>query len=267
MLIKDNGISKRTLAKLKRIDNGITRDGRLIRSVDAVSRGDRITLLLPNESLTEPNPDLNVKTAYESDRFIIFDKPVNMPVHPSVKHRLDTLGNHFGYVCPGLTFRPVNRLDKDTSGLCAAAKDIICASALQKGIKKTYYAVVTGNVSGSGVIDAPIARERESIIKRVVREDGKKAVTHYKAIFTGKKYSLLEIELETGRTHQIRVHLSYIGHPVLGDDVYGKAFEGIEGQCLHAGKIGFVHPETGKYMEFESPLPDYFTGIIKKIKH
>lgn len=264
-LRNDVGVSKRMISRLKRTENGITRDGSLVRTIDNVYRGDRIVLSFEDIKILEPNGNLDVETAFENENLIVFDKPVGMPVHPSIKHQGDTLGNFFAYKYPDLTFRPVNRLDRDTSGLCIVAKNAFSAAALQNDIQKVYYAAVTGNVKGEGTIDAPIAREQESIIKRVVREDGQKAVTHYKALISGERYSLLEIHLETGRTHQIRVHFSYIGHPLAGDDLYGGGREDIDCQALHCGCLEFKEPVTGETITVKSDIRADMKRLFEKV--
>ena len=238
-LTEKKGVSKRLLTKLKRIPMGITRNGSLIRSIDTVYNGDIIILKLNDEKFLEPNPKMKVPVAFENDDVIIFEKPAGMPVHPSIKHQGDTLGNFFASIYPNLTFRPINRLDCNTSGLCAVAKNSYGASHYQEKIKKTYYAVAEGITEESGTINAPIAREKESIILRCVREDGQNAVTHYKRLLFNEKYSLLEINLETGRTHQIRVHMAYIGHSLAGDDMYGGKTDIIKRQALHCGIMKF----------------------------
>lgn len=262
-LIGEKGVSKRLLTKLKRIDGGITRDGKTVRSIDTVNKGDVIVLRFGDDSFLEPNPDLDVPAVYESDGVIVFNKPSGMPVHPSIKHQGDTLGNKFAAMFPDLTFRAVNRLDRDTSGLCVVAKNALAANALQGRCEKVYYAAVTGEIPETGTIDAPIARERESIIIRCVREDGQRAVTHYRRIAYNGKYSLAEIHLETGRTHQIRVHFSYIGHPLAGDDLYGGTRCDIGRQALHCGQMSFTDPVTGEEVTVRAELPDDIKAIIK----
>ncbi|MGN0612516.1 MAG: RluA family pseudouridine synthase [Porcipelethomonas sp.] len=262
-LIKDCGISKRMLSRLKRTENGMTRNGELIRTVDRVCCGDVIVLSFEDSKTLEPNRELYVTAAFENENIIVFDKPAGMPVHPSIKHQGDTLGNYFAYRFPGLTFRPVNRLDKDTSGLCLTAKNAVSAAALQENAEKIYYAAVSGYIDGEGTIDAPIAREKESIIKRVVREDGQLAVTHYRAVVSGDRYSLLEIHLETGRTHQIRVHFAHIGHPLAGDDLYGGSREHIACQALHCGQLSFKEPVTGEEITVRSPVRDDIKALLK----
>ena len=253
----------RLLKKLKRIEGGITRDGKLIRSIDMVENGDEIVIHFDDDSFLEPNPDLEVPVAYESDSLIVFNKPSGMPVHPSIKHQGDTLGNKFAAMFPDLTFRAVNRLDRDTSGLCIVAKNAHAANLLHGRCKKVYYAAVTGEIPESGTINAPIARERESIIIRCVREDGQYAVTHYKRIGMGSKYSLAEIDLETGRTHQIRVHFAYIGHPLAGDDLYGGSRDNIARQALHCGQLTFAEPLTGEEVTVRAELPEDINLLIE----
>lgn len=261
--LRYKGVSARLLKKLKRQENGITRNGVLIRSVDIVKNGDVISLNTDDDRFLEPNSELNVTVAYENEYVVIFDKPAQMPVHPSIKHQGDTLGNYFAYLYPDLTFRPINRLDRNTSGLCAVAKNPHSANMLQGNIKKTYYAVVCGQPEQSGTINAPIARENESIIVRTVRADGKPSVTHYKIIAQNEKYSLVEIHLETGRTHQIRVHFSYIGYPLAGDELYGGSLEDIQNHALHCGKLEFKDIFNGETIEVQSDIREEMSKIIK----
>lgn len=261
-LIHDRRMSKRLLTKLKRTENGITRNGTLIRSIDMVEPGDVITLQLEDKSFLEGNTSLDVPAAYESSGVVVFDKPVGMPVHPSIKHQGDTLGNFFSGKYPGLTFRPVNRLDRDTSGLCCCAKDAFSAAALQGNISKVYYAVACGRITGDGVIDAPIAREQDSIIKRIVSPSGQRAVTHYTAVCGNDKYTLLRIILETGRTHQIRVHFAHAGHPLAGDDMYGGSTDDISCQALHCGELTFTEPQSGEVITVRSDIREDMKKLV-----
>lgn len=254
------------LAKLKRQEGGITRGGRLVRSIDMVYEGDVIVLNLNDTSFLEPNHELSVPVVFENDSLVVFDKPAGMPVHPSIHHQGDTLGNCFAAMYPELTFRPVSRLDRDTSGLCIAAKNAHAAKLLQGHCPKVYYAAVHGEIPESGTINAPIAREQESIILRCVRGDGRAAVTHYRRISCSGTYSLAEVTPETGRTHQIRVHFAHIGHPLAGDDMYGGKRTDISRHALHCAQIIFTDPETGKEVTVRSELPDdmkRFNGGIK----
>lgn len=258
-------ISKRLLTKLKRMENGITVNGSHARAVDNIKAGDFVELNISDDGSLEPNAGLRVPKAFENDGFTVYNKPVGMPVHPSVKHQGDTLGNCFAADYPDLKFRPVNRLDRDTSGLCVVAKNPYYAAVLQKNIEKTYYAVVEGTLYGSGTIDLPIARECDSIIKRVVRNDGQRAVTHYKAIDGNQRYTLLEINLETGRTHQIRVHFSYIGYPLAGDDLYGGGIDRISEQALHCGQLIVTEPITGEKINIRSDIRADMMRLISEM--
>ncbi|MBQ9898614.1 MAG: RluA family pseudouridine synthase [Ruminococcus sp.] len=254
--LRREGVSRRLLTKLKRQEGGITRAGETVRTIDLVCPGDVIVLRPDDVKLLEPNPELNVPVIFESEGVAVFDKPPHMPVHPSMKHRTDTLGNWFAHLFPDLTFRPVNRLDRDTSGLCMTAKDARSAAMLQGAWEKTYIAAVHGIIDESGTIDAPIARERESVIVRCVRADGQPAVTHYERIAVCGDYSLAEVTPETGRTHQIRVHFAHIGHPLAGDDLYGGSRTDISRQALHCAEIRFTDPTTGERVELRSALPE-----------
>ena len=241
------GISRRLITRLKRTENGITRNGSLIRTVDIVNDGDKIILSEKDQKLLEPNDKLNVEILYEDNQLVVFNKPPFMPVHPSIKHQGDTLGNFFAYHCKGLTFRPVNRLDRDTSGCVIVAKNQYSAKALQRSYDKVYYALCEGHFDNqNGTVSAPIGRENESIIKRCVDPNGQQAVTHYNVIKQYEKYALVRFTLENGRTHQIRVHMSHIGHPVAGDEMYGGSREDFNRQALHCGKISFLHPLTNE---------------------
>ena len=275
--LKHSGVSRRLAARLKRIDGGITRNGVPIRTSDAVFPGDRIVLKSLDRTLLEANPRLEVPVVYEDGDVIVFCKPAGMPVHPSIRHQGDTLGNCFAAMLPGLTFRPVNRLDKDTSGLCAVAKSAYSANLLSGKISKVYMAVVQGtpiphNVGNSHIkwyetdsgfrIDAPIGRAGDSIIRREIRGDGQQAVTNYTIVRTDGKHSLLRIGLETGRTHQIRVHFSAVGHPLAGDDFYGGSLEYCSRQALHCGEMSFPAPSGGSVVRLFSEIRRDMSGLI-----
>ncbi len=261
-LLGKTGISKRLLIKLKRQNNGMTRNGVLIRSIDTVYDGDEIILRLEDSSFLEPNGNLHVAIAYEDENIVIFNKPSGMPVHPSIKHQGDTLGNYFAHLYPALTFRPINRLDSDTSGLCAVAKNSHCANKLQGNIEKVYYAAAEGLIDEKGTIDAPIARQQESIITRCVRDDGQSAVTHYERVFHNDRFSFAEIHLETGRTHQIRVHFAHIGHPLAGDDMYGGKLDFINRQALHCGKMIFTDYVSGETKTVIAEISDDIKALF-----
>ena len=257
------GVSRRLLTKLKRLESGITCNGKPARSIDIVFPGDVIALKCPDSGGLEPNFSLNVPAVFENENLIVFNKPAGMPVHPSIRHQGDTLGNYFSSLFPELTFRPVNRLDRDTSGLCVIAKNALAASSLQGECRKIYYAAVHGIIEESGTIDAPITRRQQSIITRCVSPEGRRAVTHYRRLSFNEKYSLAEIVLETGRTHQIRVHFSHIGHPLAGDDLYGGLRENISRQALHCGNMSFTEPVSGELITVNAPLPEDIEGLFR----
>ncbi len=230
-----------------------------------MKNGDEIILDCGGEiNAIQPNPELKADIVFENGSLVIFNKPAGMPVHPSAKHRNDTLGNLFAHIYPELVFRPVNRLDKDTSGLCVIAKDPYAASRLGVNCRKTYYAAVHGLTEKVGTIDMPIARQQESVILRCVREDGRSAVTHYERIARTEKYSLLKIRLETGRTHQIRVHFNFLGYPLAGDELYGGSREDIGRQALHCGEITLNNPKTDEEITVTAPFPDDIAELFTK---
>lgn len=258
-VLRARGCSHRLLARLKRTEGGITRGGSLIRTVDRVSEGDVVVLNEQDGRPAEPNPSLSVPVLFENGDVIVFDKPAGMPVHPSHKHRGDTLANCWAAGTGG-TFRPLNRLDRDTSGCVAAAKTQLAAASLQYCISKVYYAVCCGYPGESGTIIAPIARERESLIRRCVREDGRYAETRFEAVSRNDKYTLCRVVLATGRTHQIRVHFAHIGCPLAGDDLYGGSCADIGRQALHCAELTL--PTEGQRITVTSPLPADIAALV-----
>jgi 23S rRNA pseudouridine1911/1915/1917 synthase len=195
----------------------------------------------------EPNFELAAEILFENDRVIVFDKPSNMPVHESAKHRGDALSNVFAAHCPETAFRSVNRLDRDTCGCVICAKDAHSAKVLQGSYRKRYVGVCLGHFDiKQGTVNAPIARERESIITRCVRSDGQAAVTEYRVIEEREGFSLVEFNLLTGRTHQIRVHMSYIGHPIAGDGLYGGNCAEYAHTQLCCESVAFCLPQTNE---------------------
>lgn len=249
---------------LKKYADGLLLNNEHIRTVDTVKTGDilRITMHDKQSETIEPE-DMELDIVYEDEDILIVNKPSGIPTHPSQGHFTGTLANGIAahYIKNGEehTFRAVNRLDKDTSGLMCIAKNSYSHARLVSGIKNSslrrkYRAIVTGTPDGSGVIDAPI--DREDGLKRCVSESGKRAVTHYRLLETCGGYSLVELELETGRTHQIRVHMSYIGHPLLGDWLYGtEDKELFPRQALHSSYLELIHPVTLEKLCFFAELP------------
>lgn len=241
----------------------------------------------------EPKPsNIPLDIVYEDEHLLVVNKPKDMVVHPGAGNEEDTLVNALLYHCDGKLATCngierqgiVHRIDKDTSGLLVCAKDDETYRGLSQQIQahsvdRFYETVVYGNVKEEeGTIDLPIGRSAKERKKMAVRNDcrqpdgsligAKEAVTHYQVIRRYDGFTHLHCKLETGRTHQIRVHLSYLGYPVAGDEVYGpkKAIKRLNGQCLHARALGFDHPITGEHLYFESPLPEYFTGFLKTLK-
>ncbi|MCH5208979.1 MAG: RluA family pseudouridine synthase [Oscillospiraceae bacterium] len=264
-LLYRRGISGRTVMLLKN-SGGITRNGEILRTVDKVYAKERITLRTPEEKCGfEPNPGLFAPIVYDDLDAVVFDKPAGLAVHPSAGHYSDTLGNYFAVRYPDSVFRAINRLDKDTTGLCLCAKNILSAPILPKSFDKTYYAVVGGKIEQAGVIDLPIARVSDSVIKRCVRSDGEPSVTRYKPILHENGLTLLEIKLETGRTHQIRVHFSHIGYPLSGDELYGGDRTKIKRQALHCGKISFTKPFSDETVSLESPFPEDMKSLFSTV--
>lgn len=240
-------------------------------------------MLPPPKELAAVAQNIELDIVYEDSDLLVVNKPKGMVVHPAPGNPDGTLVNALLYHCKGDlsgingVMRPgiVHRIDKDTSGLLIVAKNDLAHIGLSKQLKahsftRAYEAIVYGNVKEqSGTICAPIGRHKVDRKKMCVTEiNSKSATTHFEVICNYNGYTHLRLRLETGRTHQIRVHLAHIGYPVAGDAVYakGRANAGINGQCLHAKLIGFNHPRTGDYMEIESPLPDYFIKLIERIK-
>lgn len=248
-----------------------------------VRRGDRLELSLPEAKLLDAAPqDIPLRIVYEDEDLIVVDKDKGMVVHPAPGNPDGTLVNALLYHCGSLSsingvIRPgiVHRIDKDTSGLLMAAKNDFTHRSLAKqleehSITRAYQAVVLHNIKDEqGTVDAPIGRDPKNRLRMaVVQEGGRRAVTHYRVLERYGAYTHIEARLETGRTHQIRVHMAHIHHPLLGDQVYGpkKSSLRAEGQVLHAWLLGFVHPRTGQYMEFESTLPPEFQAVLEKLK-
>ena len=243
--------------------------------------GDELRIIFPEAVKTDILPEeLDVEIVYEDNDLLIVNKRRGMVVHPAHGHSGGTLVNflmhHCGESLSGINgeIRPgiVHRIDKNTSGLLLAAKNDFTHNGLSAQLKehsvtREYQAAVSGVIKENGTVNAPIGRHKTKRKEMCVNGiNPRNAVTHYEVIKNYDNAAHLKIRLETGRTHQIRVHMAYIGHPVLGDEVYGNGKPGwLEGQCLHAGKLGFVHPRSGKYMEFESGLPEYFVKLINNL--
>ena len=275
--------SRSYLQKLLK-DQAVSVNGKPVKANYKTQEGDHILLEIPD--LKEPDilpEDIPLDILYEDEYLMVINKPKDMVVHPSAGHMEGTLVNgimaHYkghlsginGVLRPGI----VHRIDKDTTGALLVCKDDavhrdIAEQLKEHSIKRRYRAIVQGNLKeDDGTVDAPIGRHPIDRKKMAVNyKNGKEAVTHYKVLERFGQYTYIECRLETGRTHQIRVHMASIGHPLLGDTVYGTAKNPwkLQGQTLHAMILGFRHPVTGEYMEFEAPLPEYFCKLLDKLR-
>lgn len=282
-------MSDRLLLKLKKLQK-ISLNGKIVYVHHPIQKGDIIRCDLEYE---EDNSNivptfLPLSILYEDEGYLVIDKPAGIPVHPSCDHYADSLSNRVRYYFDQIglkkKIRPVNRLDKDTSGLVIFAKNEYIQECLVKQMQtkefiKKYVAIVNGHLENKkGTISAPIARKENSIIERCVNSNGETAITHYQVFSQGKIEELLqnknfnkmntldvvECILETGRTHQIRVHMAHIGHPLLGDTLYGSSSPLISRQALHCYQMRFIHPITKQEVVYESNLPEDMSTIIKE---
>ena len=277
-------ISRSAVQKL--LEGGaVLLDGRLAEKKERLREGSMVEVGLPEPQDEVPKPEnIPLDILYEDDDLLVVNKPKGMVVHPAAGNRSGTLVNALLYHCGGRLsdcngiFRPgiVHRIDKNTSGLLAAAKNnrahLFLAEQIQAhSFTREYRAVVYGVVrEDRGTLDFPIGRHPTQRQKMWVNgENARNAVTHFEVLERFARFSYVKFSLETGRTHQIRVHCAYIGHPVAGDDVYGpkKCIAELHGQCLHAKKLGLIHPSTSAYLEFDSELPQYFQAFLKKAKN
>lgn len=266
-------------------EGGVTIHGKAVKSNYQVKANDRITLILPSEIEPDILPeDIPLDILYEDDQLLVINKPKGMVVHPSAGHYTGTMVNALMYHCKGQlsgingVLRPgiVHRIDMDTTGAIAACKTDLSHHSLAKQLKdhsitRRYRAIVHGNLlNDKGTIEGNIGRHSTNRKKMAVQtQGGKEAVTHFRVLERFNQYTYIECVLETGRTHQIRVHMSSIGHPLIGDMLYGPKkcpFSKLEGQTLHAMTLGFKHPVSSEYIEVEAPLPEYFQQLLEKIK-
>ena len=265
-------------------DGEVLVNGKSVKTGYQLSKGDEVSVNIPEPKELDVAPQkMDLDIVYEDEDVILINKPKGMVVHPAPGHTTDTLVNGLLYHCkdnlsgingvarPGI----VHRIDRDTTGILIVCKNdmshnSIAAQLKEHSINRRYRALVHGNLKeNQGTGEGPIGRHPIDRKKMAINEkNGKPAVTHYTVLERFGNYTLIECVLETGRTHQIRVHMSSIGHPLVGDEVYGPAkcpFK-LQGQCLHAMVLGFVHPRTGEYMEFSADLPEYFEELLNKLR-
>ncbi|WP_208755317.1 RluA family pseudouridine synthase [Bacillus pacificus] len=262
-------------------DDVVTVNGKAVKGNYKVRENDEITVTIPEPEELDIQPeDMNLEIYYEDADVLVVNKPRGMVVHPAPGHTSGTLVNGLMHHCTDLSgingvMRPgiVHRIDKDTSGLLMVAKNDMAHESLvnqlvAKTVTRRYKAIVHGVIPhDKGTIDTPIARDKKERQSMTVDENGKHAVTHFQVLERFKDFTLVECRLETGRTHQIRVHMKYIGYPLAGDPKYGpKKTLDMNGQALHAGILGFDHPRTGEYIQFEAPIPEVFEDALNILR-
>ncbi len=262
-------------------DAVVTVNGKSVKGNYKVKGNDEITVTIPEPEELDIQPeDMNLEVYYEDADVLVVNKPRGMVVHPAPGHTKGTLVNGLMHHCTDLSgingvMRPgiVHRIDKDTSGLLMVAKNDVAHESLvnqlvAKTVTRRYKAIVHGVIPhDKGTIDAPIGRDKKERQSMTVDENGKNAVTHFQVLERFKDFTLVECRLETGRTHQIRVHMKYIGYPLAGDPKYGpKKTLDMNGQALHAGILGFDHPRTDEYIEFEAPIPEVFEEALNILR-
>ena len=266
-------------------DGQVSIEGKAVKSNYKITGSEEIALLIPDQVIPDILPeDIPLDILYEDQDLIVINKPKGMVVHPAAGHYSGTLVNALMYHCKddlsGINgvMRPgiVHRIDRNKTGSLLVCKNDFAHNAIAEQLKvhsitRRYRAIVHGNLKDDqGTVDAPIGRHPIDRKKMAIEpRNGRDAITHYRVLERFGNYTYIECQLETGRTHQIRVHMSSIHHPIVGDDVYGPAkcpFSGLQGQTLHAQVLGFIHPRTGKYMEFSAPLPEYFENLLTKLR-
>ena len=276
--------SRSFLQKLIR-EEQITVNGRPVKANYRLQPEDQVLVIVPDPQLPDILPEnIPLDILYEDSDVLVINKPKGMVVHPAAGHYTNTVVNAVMYHCQGNlsgingVMRPgiVHRIDRDTTGAIVICKNDQAHQSLSQQLKehsitRSYRAIVWNNLKeDEGTVDRPIGRHPVDRKKMAVNEkNGKPAVTHYRVLERFGRFTYIECRLETGRTHQIRVHMASIGHPLLGDEVYGPSGKQpfrLQGQCLHAMTLGFLHPSTGEYVEFEAPLPEYFTQLLKNFR-
>lgn len=275
--LHSKGYSNQNLTVLKRMQESILVNGEWVHLNRPLQKGDILTVHVKETEVSQKIPPVKLPfpIIYEDEDLVVVDKPANMPIHPSMKNYENTLGNAAAYYYEQqgkpFIYRCINRLDKDTTGLTIIAKHLISCGIMytemeQRTISREYFAIVEGeDIENEGVVDLPLGRKPDSAIERMVdHEHGDKAITHYRVLGRGNGLALLSLKLDTGRTHQIRVHMKAIGHPLIGDFLYNPKNRQMDRQALHAGSLEFIHPITGERMRFQAPLPVDMAEVLKQ---
>ena len=272
LFLREQGISAGFIKSVK-YGAGFFVNGVPVHTNHRLQPGQTVRFALPPEQPTtvQPQADIPLHIVYEDDFVLALNKPAGIAVHPTLNYPGGTLANAWMAELQRRNetgvFRPVNRIDKDTSGLVLCAKNSFAAPMLAETAEKRYYALVQGQLPlGRGQIDAPIGRRGDSIIGRCVCENGKPSCTEYTVLAVGAGHSLVRCRPITGRTHQIRVHFSYLGHPLAGDDLYGGSRQHIARQALHCGRVEFVHPVSKAAMRLECPMPPDFCRLLAEME-
>lgn len=273
--LKRKGYSSQNLATIKRMPESILVNGIHYYMRQTLAAGDLLTVQITETECSKKIPpvELPLDIIYEDEDIIVINKPAGMPIHPSQNNYYNTMANALAWYYKQqdkpFIFRCCNRLDRDTSGLTVVAKHLVSAGILssmtgRREVSREYLAITDGHVTPeSGTINAPLARKPGTIIERTVDwEHGEPAITHYRLISATRLHSLVALKLETGRTHQIRIHMKYLGYPLIGDYLYHPDMTYIGRQALHSHKLSFPHPITGKRMEFTAPLPEDMQAVL-----
>ena len=275
--LKRQGYSSKNLAAIKRMPKSVLVNGEHFYMRQSLNEGDILAIVISEEESSEkvPPTEIPLNIVYEDEDIIVINKPAGMPIHPSLNNYTNSMANALAYYYEKqgkpFIFRCCNRLDKDTSGLTVVAKHLVSGNILSTMVKerkfhRQYLAIVRNSVNrSSGTINVPLGRKEGTIIERTVDwEHGETAITHYQVLEEKNGHSLVSLKLETGRTHQIRIHMKHLGYPLVGDYLYNPDMEFISRQALHSHKIAFPHPITGEFMEFTAPLPEDMMKVLER---
>ena len=276
LFLRRRGFSRQNLVEIKRMPKSILVNGEHYYMRQALKSGDRLEVVIHETESSEKIPPVYhpLDIIYEDEDIMVINKAADMPIHPSMNNYYNSLANALAYYFEQqgkpFIFRCSNRLDRDTSGLTIISKHLVSANILaqqvaDRQVHREYLAISRGSVTPKeGTIDVPLGRKDSSIIERTVDwEHGERAVTHYKVVEESNGHSLISLKLETGRTHQIRIHMKHIGYPLVGDYLYNPDMEWISRQALHSHKMAFRHPITGEMMEFVAPLPEDMQKVLR----